>query len=99
MTPEQYREAFYQENLADLRKFVEENAGHRVAISSYDRKSDLEPLARAAAELGLPLDVAKPDYSERFFDVMKSRSRRRVIWVLNLPQKNEPRSEAQNENK
>lgn len=89
MTPQQRKEAQYRRNFSDLAKFIETNAGHRVAISSYDRESDLKPLVQAVTELNLPLDIAKPDYNERSFDVMKSRSRRRLIWVLNLPQKNE----------
>ncbi len=93
MTPEQRKEAEYRSLFSDFQTFVENNRGHRVAISSYDRKTDLEQLVRAAAELNLPLDVAKPDFNERSFDVIKSRSRRRFIWVLNLPQKDEQRSE------
>ncbi|MBS1368572.1 MAG: glycosyltransferase family 39 protein [Lentisphaeria bacterium] len=89
MSPQQRKEVLYQRNLADLREFVERNAGHRVAIFSYDRKADLEPLARAVRELRLPVDLEKPDFSERSFDVMESKSRRRSIWVPNLPQKSE----------
>lgn len=97
MTPEQRVEAEYQELLSELRAFVEKNAGHRIALSSYDRKSDLELLARAARELNLPIDVEKPDYSERSFEVVKSRSRRRAIWILNLPQESDLRSVTEHE--
>ena len=55
MTPEQRRAEQQKRNLADLRQFLERNAGHQVAIFSFDRESDLKPLARAAAELGLPI--------------------------------------------
>lgn len=76
-------------NFGDLRKFLERNAGQQVIILSYDRKDDLESLARAAAELGLPIKVDAPDFSERNFDVVESKSRRRSVWTPRLPQKSE----------
>ena len=93
MTPEQRRAEQQKRNLADLRQFLERNAGHQVAIFSFDRESDLKPLARAAAELGLPIDVEKPDFSERRFDVMESKSRRRSVWTPRLPQTFEEKHE------
>ena len=93
MTPEQRRAEQQKRNLADLRQFLERNAGHQVAIFSFDRESDLKPLARAAAELGLPIDVEKPDFSERRFDVMESKSRRRSVWTPRPPQTFEEKHE------
>lgn len=86
MSPMQQRAEQQKRNQSDLRYFLDRNAGHRVAILSYDRESDLELLAEAAAELELPIDVTKPDFSERRFDVMKSKSRRRSVWTPRLPQ-------------
>ena len=79
----------YARNFGDLRKFLERNAGQQVMILSCDRKEDLEPLARAAAELGLSIKVDAPDFSERNFDVVESKSRRRSVWTPRLPQKSE----------
>jgi len=87
MSPERRRAEQYARNCSDLRNFLSRNAGHQVMILSYDRKSDLEPLARAAAELGLAIDVKAPDFSERNFDVVKSKDRRRFVWIPRLPQK------------
>ena len=85
----QRRAEQYARNFADLRKFLERNAGQQVMILSFDRKEDLEPLARAAAELGLAINVEAPDFSERNFDVMESKSRRRSVWTPRLPLKAE----------
>ncbi|MPM71012.1 hypothetical protein SDC9_117975 [bioreactor metagenome] len=79
----------YEQNRDDLRDFAARNAGSQVMILSYDRKSDLKPLAAAVAELGLPLDTNAPDFSERNYDVVPNKSRRRFVWIVRLPQTTE----------
>ncbi len=86
MSPERKQEEHYLDKLAALREFLTRNAGQRVLILSYDRKSDINPLARVVTALNLSLDVNAPDFTERTYDVRPNKSRRRSVWILDLPQ-------------
>ncbi|MDR0932533.1 MAG: glycosyltransferase family 39 protein [Victivallales bacterium] len=89
MPSSQRKKLQFQRNFADLEAFIEKNRGRAAAIFSYDRKTDLELLKRAAEKLALPIDLSESTLNEQKFNVRNDKSKKLVVWVFNIPQKSE----------
>lgn len=71
---------------ADFRRFIAEHAGRRVAILCRNHpERDLTALAEAAADAGLRLDTAKPDFLEPRIANFGSPKKCWAAWIIDVP--------------
>ncbi len=97
LSKEEAREKTYQKARELFREFLEANRGRQVAVFSQDRERDLRSLTRAAQELGLTLDVKRPDFDERDGAALPGTSRKWRVWLLQMPQENSEQSSKESE--